>query len=187
MALFSWKAKVANTTANNANKAKFPAHGDVFRSVSFGMTEAEYQTAMRHDEQIMTDNTHAHPIFKHRMFGSEFMFNPKYLDGELFRLTLYSDTYGYYSEEVREIHEAVISMFTEKFGESTPLGDTVQRYAGSKVWDFNGKTIEVALMGCGKYGQYVGIIITSTAMEAEAKALRKAAMMAKCTEYSADF
>ena len=179
--------KAASASINRSPRREFPIRGDAFRSISFGMTEKEYQFSMKRDKDVDADLSRSYPIFGYDMFGSEFIFNPKYMDGKLFSITLISEPYSGYSSQIRALFEAVLGMFIEKYGEPAQLYKVTQRYAGSKVWDFRGKTIEVALVSNMKHGQSVAIEITSTAMIAAHDALITSKNKEKFGKYSANF
>ena len=165
----------------------YPAVGDVFRGVSFGMSEDEFHDCMRADPQVRIDDSSSSPLHHVTMFGTEFLISPKYLHKELFRLFLYSDGMRSYSDEIQELQDACVGMMEEKYGPSTGLGNTRTYYNSGHCWDFNGKVIEVSRVMDGKYCQQVVIVITSTAMEDEAKKGRIAMNKAEYSKYGAYF
>ena len=169
-------------------KFEYPQVGDVFRSVSFGMTEQEYTKRVRKDPEIKLDDTHAFPIYSFKMFGVDFTFNEKYLDGRLYRFQLSSELYGgYTTPKAVELQKAVEGMFREKYGEPTHHSFSMRGVESTSTWDFNGKTIEVALATVFKHDIGVFITITSTAMEEEAAAKREAENKAQYANFSANF
>lgn len=165
----------------------YPAVGDVFRGVSFGMSEDEFQACMRADPQVRIDDDHAFPLHHITLFGTEFLISASYLKERLFRLFLYSDSMAAYSEKLAELKDACVGMMEEKYGESTGLGNTRTYYNSGHCWDFNGKVIEVTVKSSGRHGQEVVIVITSTAMEDEDKRGRVAKNKAEYSKYGAYF
>ena len=121
----------------------YPAVGDVFRGVSFGMSEDEFHACMRADPQVRIDDSPSSLLHHVTMFGTEFLISPKYLHKELFRLFLYSDGMRSYSDEIQELQDACVGMMEEKYGPSTGLGNTRTYYNSGHCWDFNGKVITV--------------------------------------------
>lgn len=169
-------------------RVEYPEAGDVFRSISFGMTEQEYTKRVRKDPAIRLDDTHAFPIYSFKMFGVDFTFSEKYLDGRLYRLRLGSELYGgYTTPKAIELQKAVEGMFREKYGEPTHHSFSMRGVESTSTWDFGGKTIEVALATAFKHDIAVFITITSTAMEEEAAAKREAENKSKYSEYSKNF
>lgn len=171
----------------NAQKPKYPEVGDVFRSISFGMSEDEFEACMRRDTEVRIDSEHASPIHYITLFGTEFLISASYLNERLFRLFLSGDSMRSYSDELNELKDACIGMMQEKYGESTGLGNTRTYYGSGHCWDFNGKVIEVTIVGSGKYGKNVSIVITSTAMEDEEKRGRVEKNKAEYSKYGAYF
>ena len=171
----------------NAPKPKYPEVGDVFRSISFGMSEDEFEACMRRDPEVRIDSEHASPIHYITLFGTEFIISASYLNGRLFRLFLSGDGMRSYSDELNELKDACIGMMQEKYGDSTGLGNTRTYYGIGHCWDFSGKVIEVTIVGAGKYGQEVDIVITSTAMEDEEKRVRVEKNVAEYSKYGAYF
>ena len=165
----------------------YPAVGDVFRGVSFGMNEDEFHACMRSDPQVRIDDDHAFPLHHITLFGTEFLISARYLHNELFRLFLYSDSMAAYSEKLAELKDACVGMMEEKYGESTGLGNSKTYFNSGHCWDFNGKVIEVTVKSSGKHGQEVVIVITSTAMEDEVKKGRIAMNKAEYSKYGAYF
>ena len=165
----------------------YPAVGDVFRGVSFGMNEDEFHACMRSDPQVRIDDDHAFPLHHITLFGTEFLISARYLHNELFRLFLYSDSMAAYSEKLAELKDACVGMMEEKYGESTGLGNSKTYFNSGHCWDFNGKVIEVTVKSSGKHGQEVVIVITSTAIEDEDKRGRVAKNKAEYSKYGAYF
>lgn len=165
----------------------YPAVGDVFRGVSFGMSEDEFHACMRADPQVRIDDSTSSPLHHVTMFGTEFLISASYLKGRLFRLFLYSDSMAAYSEKLAELKDACVGMMEEKYGESTGLGNSRTYFNSGHCWDFNGKVIEVTRVMDGKYCQQVVIVITATAMEDEVKKGRIAMNKAEYSKYGAYF
>lgn len=187
---FKKQADSMRAALQNASKPKYPEVGDVFRSISFGMDEKEFEQRMRKDEAVKVDSeSHAWTSYHTDMFGSKFYINAKYIDGRLFKLTLGSELYGRYSAgEVLDLQKAVIGMFTEKYGKPTGNTISMRGVASTSTWDFGGKTIRVVLDDHAfKNDMALFIAITSTAMEAEQAAKIEAENVAKYSEYSANF
>lgn len=187
---FKRNADSMSTALQSASKPKYPETGDVFRSISFGMDEKEFEQRMRKDEAIRVDNeSHAWTSYHTDMFGSEFDINAKYIDGRLFKLIFGSELYGRYSAgELLDLQKAVIGMFTEKYGKPTGNSISMSGIASTSTWDFGGKTIRVVLDDhMFKNDMALFIAITSTAMEAEQAAKIEAENMAKYSEYSDNF
>ena len=171
----------------NAQKPKYPEVGDVFRSISFGMTKDEFETCIRRDPAVRIDSQHASPIHYITLFGTEFIISASYLNERLFRLFLSGDSMGSYNDELNKLKDACIGMMQEKYGESTGLGNTRTYYGSGHCWDFNGKVIEVTTVSAGKFGREVAIVITSTAMEDEEKRGRVEKNVAEYSKYGAYF
>lgn len=165
----------------------YPAVGDVFRGISFGMSEDAFQACMRSDPEVRIDDSHAFPLHHITMFGTEFLISERYLNERLFRLFLFSDSMAAYCEMLTELKDACIGMMEEKYGKSTGLGNTRTYYNSGHCWDFNGKVIEVTTVCEGKHCKQVAIVITSTAMEDEAKRGRVARNKAEYSKYGAYF
>ena len=168
----------------------YPAAGDVFRAASFGMSEKEFDDCMRKDAVIKVDSTsHAWTSYSTTMFGHEFSIEAKYLGGRLYRLVMGSPLFGgYTTPKIIELRKAVVEMFTEKYGKPNRKSIATSGISSRDTWDFGGKTIEVVLDDhLSKYDMGLFIVITSTAMEAEAEANREAENRAKYSEYGAYF
>ena len=187
---FSKHAKSMQDAMQTALEPKYPKIGDVYRSVSFGMDENEFDLCMRKDKIVRVDCTsHAWTSYETTMFGHEFSIGAKYLDGKLYRLVLGSPLFGgFTTPQLIELEKAVVEMFTEKYGEETSKSISMRSIACSYTWDFGGKTIRVVLDDhVFKTDMALFIAITSTAMEAEKAAKIEAENVAKYSEYSANF
>ena len=168
----------------------YPAVGDVFRGVSFGMSEKGFDQCIRKDAVVNVDSTsHAWTSYSTTMFGHEFSIGAKYLGGRLYRLVMGSPLFGgYTTPKIIELRKAVVEMFTEKYGKPNRNSIATSGISSRDTWDFGGKTIEVVLDDhLSKYDMGLFIVITSTAMEAEAEANREAEYRSKYSEYSANF
>lgn len=187
---FRKHAKSMQNAMQTAPKPKYPEAGDVFRAVSFGMSEKEFEDCMRKDAVVNVDSTsHAWISYSTTMFGHKFSIESKYLGGRLYRLVMGSPLFGgYTTPQIIELRTAIVEMFTEKYGDQTGKSISMSGISSRDTWDFGGKTIEVVLDDhLSKYDMGLFIVITSTAMEAEAEAHREAEYRSKYSEYSANF
>lgn len=187
---FRKHAKSMQNAMQTAPEPKYPKIGDVYRSVSFGMDENEFDLCMRKDKIVRVDSTsHAWTSYDTTMFGHEFNISAKYLDGKLYRLVLGSPLFGgFTTPKLIELKKAVVEMFTEKYGEETSKSISMRSIACRYTWDFGGKIIEVVLDDhVFKTDMALFIAITSTAMQDEAVANREAENRSKYSEYSANF
>ena len=70
---FRKHAKSMQNAMQTAPKPKYPEVGDVFRGVSFGMSEKEFEDCMRKDAVVNVDSTsHAWTSYSTTMFGHKF-------------------------------------------------------------------------------------------------------------------
>jgi hypothetical protein len=187
---FKRHAESMRTAMQTAPEPKYPKIGDVYRSVSFGMSEKEFEDCMRKDAVVNVDSTsHAWASYSTTMFGHKFSIESKYLGGRLYRLVMGSPLFGgYTTPQIIELRTAIVEMFTEKYGDQTGKSISMSGISSRDTWDFGGKTIEVVLDDhLFKHDMGLFIIITSTAMEAEAEANREAENRLKYSEYSANF
>jgi hypothetical protein len=187
---FKRHAESMRTAMQSESKPKYPAVGDAYRATSFGMSKQEFEDCMRKDAVVNVDSTsHAWASYSTTMFGHKFTIETKYLGGRLYRLVMGSPLFGgYTTPQIIELRKAVVEMFTEKYGDQTSKSIAMSGIASRDTWDFGGKTIEVVLDDhLFKHDMGLFIIITSTAMEAEAEANREAENRLKYSEYSANF
>ncbi|MGB4405586.1 MAG: hypothetical protein WBI82_01845 [Sphaerochaeta sp.] len=170
-----------------------PLYGYAYRSIPFGITKGQFYKIVSRDPEIKIDNSHGFPLYSTTLFGWEFWISNNHFEdnGLLYGLQLAGE--GLFRicgmQRGLEVVTAVNEMFTERFGSPQGMGVSAKDSGLWSKWNIiegGGKSIETVVKE-GGFGYGLFILITSTAMEAEAAAAREAENKANYSKYSADF